>query len=87
MALVVKNLHASVGDTRDVGSIPGSGRFPWRRAQKPIPVFLPGKSHGQRSCGGLQSMGLQRVGYAQVYQIITLYILNLYNVIMSIISQ
>ena len=25
---VVKNPHVSVGDTRDVGSIPGSGRSP-----------------------------------------------------------
>ena len=28
MALVVKNPLANAGDTRDVGSIPGSGRFP-----------------------------------------------------------
>ena len=28
MALVVKNLPASVGDVRDVGSLPGSGRSP-----------------------------------------------------------
>ena len=28
MALVVKNLAASAGDGRDVGSIPGSGRSP-----------------------------------------------------------
>ena len=28
MVLVVKNLPANVGDTRDTGSIPGSGRFP-----------------------------------------------------------
>ena len=28
MALVVKNLHASARDARDVGSIPGSGRSP-----------------------------------------------------------
>ena len=27
--LVVKNLPANAGDTRDSGSIPGSGRFPW----------------------------------------------------------
>jgi len=26
MALVVKNLPANTGDTRDAGSIPGSGR-------------------------------------------------------------
>ena len=25
---------------------------PWRRKWKPIPVFLPGKSHGQRSLAG-----------------------------------
>ena len=28
VALVVKNPPASTGDRRDVGSIPGSGRFP-----------------------------------------------------------
>ena len=28
MALVVKNLPASVGDVRDPGSVPGSGRSP-----------------------------------------------------------
>ena len=28
MVLVVKNLPANVGDIRDVGSIPGSGRSP-----------------------------------------------------------
>ena len=58
---VVKNLPASAGDVRDVGSIPGLG--------KPL-----GGGHGsplQFSCwripwteepGGLQSVGLQRVG-------------------------
>ena len=30
-------------------SIPGLGRFPWRRAWQPSPVSLPGKSQGQRS--------------------------------------
>ena len=28
VVLVVKNLPASAGDIRDVGSVPGSGRFP-----------------------------------------------------------
>ena len=27
------------------------------------PVFLPGKSHGQRSLAGLQSMELKRLGH------------------------
>ena len=36
----------------DQGSIPGSGRSPWRRKWQPSPVFLPGESHGQRSLAG-----------------------------------
>ena len=32
-----------------MGFIAGLGRFPWRRAWQPTPVFLPGKSHEQRS--------------------------------------
>ena len=47
--LVVKNLLASIGDAGDMGSIPGSGRSPWSRKWRLIPVFLPGKFHGQRS--------------------------------------
>ena len=30
------------------GSIPGL-EDPWRKKWQPMPVFLPGKSHGQRS--------------------------------------
>ena len=36
----------------DLGSFPESGRFPWRRKWLPTPVFLPEKSHGQRSLVG-----------------------------------
>ena len=61
VAPVVKNPPANIGDVRDVGSIPGSGRFPWRRAWKPYSclknpmdslIFLPGESNGQRSLAG-----------------------------------
>ena len=31
----------------DPGSIPGVGRFPWRRKWQPTPVFLPGEFHGE----------------------------------------
>ena len=31
---------------------PSFGKIPWRRAWQPIPVFLPGESHGQRSLVG-----------------------------------
>ena len=45
MALVVTNLPASAGDTRDLGSIPGLGRSPGAGNGNPV---LPGESHGQR---------------------------------------
>ena len=47
MAQVVKNQPANAEDTRD-GSDPWVGMTPWRRKWQPTPVFLPGKSHGQR---------------------------------------
>ena len=36
MALVVKNLPASAGDTRDTGSIPGLGRSPGEGNGNPL---------------------------------------------------
>ena len=37
--------------------IPGLGRSPGRRKWQPIPVFLPGESHGQRSLAGYSPRG------------------------------
>ena len=39
MALVVKNPPADAGDTRDVHSIPGSGRSPGGEHGKPLQYF------------------------------------------------
>jgi len=36
VALVVKNLPAKAGDIRDVGSIPGLGRFPGEGLGNPL---------------------------------------------------
>ena len=36
---MVKNLCASAGDRRDVGSVPGSGRFPGGGNGKPLQYF------------------------------------------------
>ena len=44
---------------------PWVGKIPWRRAWQPTPVFLPGKSHGQRKLGRLQSIGSQKVRHDQ----------------------
>ena len=52
VALVVKNQPAYAGDTRNTGSIPGSGRFPWRRKWQPTPVFLPREFHRGKGLAG-----------------------------------
>ena len=49
---VIKNLPPSAADTGDAGLIPGLGRQPGVRTWLPTPVFLPGKSHGQRNVAG-----------------------------------
>ena len=49
---LVKNLPAKAGGTEDVGSTPGSGRFP---EEENAPVVWPGKSHGQRNMMGYTS--------------------------------
>ena len=41
-------------------------KIPWRRKWRPTPIFLPGKSPGQKSLRGLQSVGSQRVRLAWV---------------------
>ena len=50
VALVVKNLPASAGDIRDVGSTLGQ-EDPLEEGME-TPVFLPGESHGQRRLVG-----------------------------------
>ena len=51
---MVKNLPASAGY---VGLIAGWGRSSRRRKWQPTPVFLLGKSHGQRSLAGYNPQG------------------------------
>ena len=46
---------------RRPGFNPWVGMFPWRRAWKPTPVFLPGEFPWTEEPGGLQSMGSQRI--------------------------
>ena len=36
---------------------PWVGKIPWRRKRQPTPVFLPGKSHAQRSLVGYSPQG------------------------------
>ena len=51
---MVKNLPANAGG---MGSIPGLGRFPWRRKWQPTPVLLPAEFHAQRILVGYSPWG------------------------------
>ena len=44
-----------------VGFNPWVRKIPWRKKWQPTPVFLPGKSHGQRSLPGYSPWGRRRV--------------------------
>ena len=56
LALVVKNLPANVADMRHGFNL-WVRNIPWRRKWQPTPVFLPGKSNGQRSLAGYSPWG------------------------------
>ena len=53
---VVKNMPA-MQQTQRHRFDPWVGEIPWRRTWQPTPVFLPGKSHGQRSLLGYSPCG------------------------------
>ena len=56
-----KNLPPNAGDIRHMGSIPGLGRSPGGGHGNQ--VFLPGESPWIEGPGGLQSVGLPKVGH------------------------
>ena len=60
--LVVNNLACQSRRCKSHRFEPWVGKIPWRRKWQPTPVFLPGKSHGQRSLVGCR--GVTRVGYS-----------------------
>ena len=51
---MVKNMLANAGD---IGSIPGPGRFPWRRKCQSTPVFSLGKFYIERNLLGYSPYG------------------------------
>ena len=62
VTLVVKNLPANAEDIRDAGLIPGSGRSPGGGHSNPLQYSCL-ENPMDRGADGLQSTGLQRVGY------------------------
>ena len=57
---MVKNLHASVGDIRDMDLIPRLGRSPEGEHDNPLHIFA-WRMLWTEEPGGLQSIGSQRV--------------------------
>jgi len=62
---VGKNLPASAGDVKDVGSM-WVGKIPWRRKWQPTPGFLPGESHGQRGLVGYSPWGRKELDMTEL---------------------
>ena len=60
---MVKNLPGSTGEERDAGSIRGSGRPPGAGNGNPLQYSSLKNSMDKEESGGVQSMGLQRVGH------------------------
>ena len=54
---MVKSPSASVGDLRDMGSIPGLGRSPGEGNGNPLQYSCLENSHGQRSLEGYSLWG------------------------------
>ena len=53
---MIKNPAANAGDTRDLGSIPGSGRS-LEESMATHSSILAGESHGQRSLESYSAQG------------------------------
>ena len=57
---------------RRLGFNPWVGKIPWSRKWQPTPVFLPGKSHRQRSLVGYSPWGLKESDWVTSLSLSTL---------------
>ena len=67
---------------------PWVGKIPWRKKWQPTPVFLPGKSHGQRSLAGYSPWDCKEsiLGYIFLLWCVLIYSLKLLKSIFFIKS-
>ena len=66
-------LNASMRGTRRRSLDPWVRKIPWRRKWQPTPVFLPGKSYGQRSLAGYSPWGHKEYVMTEVTEHIALW--------------
>ena len=76
---VIKNPPAVQEICRRCRFNPWVGKVPWRRKWQPAPVFLPGKSHGQRSLAGYSPWGRTELDTTAVWMTATTIIKELQN--------
>ena len=62
----------SAHNAGDLGSIPGSERSPGERNGNPLPVFLPGESHGRRSLVGYSPRGCKESDTTELLHFLSL---------------
>ena len=55
---------------RSHGFDPWVRKIPWRRKWLPTPVFLPGKSHGQRSLVGYSPWGRKELDMTELWTVL-----------------
>ena len=72
--LAVKNPPANTADARDVGSVPGLGRFSGEGNGNPLQYSCLEKSHGQRSLVGYSSWGCKELEMTEHLSAVFLYI-------------
>ena len=81
---LIENTPDNVGNTGEASMISGSGRSPGGGTWQPTSVFLPGKSHGQRSLVGYSPLGCKEWDTAEHAWICTQnspsYIKSIYSV-------
>ena len=63
---VVKEFACQCRRHRRLRLHPWVGKIPWRRKRQPTPVFLPGKSHGQRSLVGSSPGGCKELDMTEL---------------------
>ena len=78
VVLLVNSLPASAGHLRH-GFDLWVGKIPWKKARQPIPVFMPGELHGQRSLAGDSPRGLKGSDRTEPTKHVRTHILHVYR--------
>ena len=71
--MVAQRLKSVCLKCRRPGFNPWVGKIPWRRKWQPTPVFLPGKSHGQKSLVDYSPWGCKELDTTELLHFLSLF--------------